>query len=247
MMNFIYLLSAMFAVMVLPFANIAQANDLEALLDLPAGHALLSVDATEMVEVEQDLLMARLEIEAENESSQALQNKINTLMAKAVETAKKVDGVKVSTQRYHVYQIDRSQGRETRRDMAWRGQQTLALQSLDKDAVLELVADLQELGLTTKSLSFTVSPALYEETKNDLLEKALEKLTTRAMRAANALGKDSAELVMINVEPSGQVNRPIVRAMGMAKMEMASDVAAPVAEAGESKISLTVNAHALIK
>ncbi|MCD8498074.1 MAG: SIMPL domain-containing protein [Alphaproteobacteria bacterium] len=231
------------------FSFPAAAQDLPTLLDIPPGQSLVNLSATERVEVDQDLLIANLQYEARNASSTALQDEINKTMSKAVETAKKVDSVKISTGSYYVYQYD-PDPQSPRNALEWRGSQSLQIKGKQADELLELVADLQEQGLSMQGLSYAVSPELMEETQNNMLEAALGKLKTKAERTAKALGKDSADLLNINVDIGGGVmyGRPM-----MARAEMAMDsavgmkMAAPVAEPGQSDITLTVSATALLK
>jgi predicted secreted protein len=233
----------------LTIATSAFAQDLPTLLDIPPGQSLVNLSATERVEVDQDLLIASLQYEAKNASSTALQDEINTKMAKAVEAAKKVASVKVATGSYYVYQYDPDPN-SARNTMEWRGSQSLELKGKKADDILKLVSDLQEMGLSMQGLNYSVSPDLMEETQNNLLEAALGKLKAKADRTAKALGKTSADLLNINVDMGGGVMyaRPM-----MARAEMAMDgaaapkMASPVAEPGQSDVTLTVSATALLK
>lgn len=228
-------------------ATPAYAQDLPTLLDIPAGQSLVNLSATERVEVDQDLLIASLQYEADNKDSAALQNEINTKMAKAVETAKKVASVKITTGGYYVYQYDPDPNTE-RNDMEWRGSQSLQIKGKKADDLLKLVGELQALGLSMQGLNYTVSPELMEETHNSLLEAALTKLKTKAERTAKALGKTSADLLNVNVDSGGQM---YAQPMMAARMDMAAGamekMASPVAEPGQTDVTLTVNATALLK
>lgn len=224
-----------------------QAQDYQTVLDIPAGHTLVNLSATERQTVNQDLLIAHLRYEARNEDPGALQNDVNEKITAALNQAKNFKNVKASTQSYNVYANDENTGRPgeaTRR--VWMGQQGLELKSLKADELLKLTGDLQSLGLAMSDLSFTVSPETLEETQSAMLESALGKLKAKAERTAKALGKSSAELLQVNVDNGGFYPQPVMM-RGMAKMEMAADMASPVAQSGESDITLTVSAQALLK
>ena len=79
------------------------------------------------------------------------------------------------------------------------------------------------------------------------MEDALDQLQTRANRAAKALGKTTAELKEVTVQgqniPYAKTSFRNTMAMDVAESAMA----APVAEAGESTLTLTVSARALLK
>ena len=223
------------------------AQDYKTLLDLPEGATLINVAATERVEVEQDLLIATLRYEAENESAKELQNDVNALMSKALDMAKKVSSIKAATQQYNVYQYDRSRGKGARRDYVWKGQQGLQIKGKKADDLLELVGDLQEMGLAMNGLSYTVSPELLEDTRNNMLEAALTKLRAKADRTAKALGKKKTEFLQVNIDHGGY-QPPIMRHARMEMATMSADaMSAPVAAPGESQITLSVSAQALIK
>jgi predicted secreted protein len=233
------------------FARPALAQEMQTQFTFPEGATMVSLSATERVEVSQDLLTAQLSYESENQSAANLQDEINKVMKQAVDTAKKVSSVKVSTQSYQVYPQDyapdpvKSPGKTVRQ---WRGSQSLLLKSKAPADLLALTGKLQELGLNVTALYYSISPELMEETQNSLLEAALGKLKTKAERTAKALGKAKADLLNVAVDTGGyQPPVPMMASGVMMKAEMARDAAPPVAEAGQSDITLTVSANALIK
>lgn len=233
----------------------AHAQDLKTVLDIPEGATLISLAATERVEVEQDLLIAHLSYEAENKDPAKLQEEINKIMTKALAEAKAVKTVKVSTLGYQVYPYDYNPdprplqpGEQPKLERKWRGSQTLMLKGKASDDLLNLVGKLQALRLNVSNLSYTVSPELMEETQNIMLESALRKLKTKAERTAKALGKSQSNLLNVNVDVGGFAPPPYYGGAVMMKAEAASaDMAPPVAAPGQSDITLTVNAQALIR
>jgi len=243
-MRFIALAATLAA---LTFVPGARAQDYQTILDIPAGQTLVNLSATERVEVEQDLLVATLQYESQDKDPRALQDRINEIMKKAVAAAKTYPDVKVSTQQYYVYQNEQydNEGRPTVKN--WRGQQGLQLESKQADALLKLTGELQAMGLVMSNLNYTLSQDLLEKTQESLLEAALKKLQSKAIRAAAALGKTKADLLEVNVDMGGghypQPMPMMAReaSMGMAKMD------APVADPGESDITLTVSARAMLK
>ncbi len=228
--------------LLLVFAWPANAQDYKTVLDVPEGATLVSLSATERVEVEQDLLVAQLKYEAENANPKALQDEINRAMKKAVDAAKKVKSVKVSTQQYYVHEYRR----DKHAPKIWKGSQGLMIKGKTADELLELTGKLQEMGLTMSGLSYALSPELLEETRDNLLEVALKKLQAKAARTAKALGKTSADLLQVNVDMGGGT-RPQMMRSSMAMSEGIAASAAPVAAPGQSDITLSVNAQALVK
>ncbi len=220
----------------------AQVED--PILTLPDGQVILNISATERREVEQDLLVATLSYVATNRDARALQNEINTAMKKAVDLARKEEKVKVNTGSYQVYEQTDPRTKEKK----WRGSQSLTLKSKDADAVLELAGKLQEMKLTMNGLSYMLSPETAADIHDSLMEDALARLQRRADRAAKALNKSSAELREVNTQGGGIPYQQVRHRGAVMEMAMASDaMAAPVAEAGETTITLTVSARAILK
>ena len=239
------------------FSAPVLAQDYQTVLDIPEGSTLVSLSATERVEVDQDLLVASLRYETENKDAKKLQSDINEIMKQALAKAKSVASVKVATQQYYVYPYDYDPnpqpiqpGEAPRKlERTWRGQQGIEIKGKNADDLLTLVSALQELGLAMNGLNYTVSPELLEETRESLLETALTKLKSKADRTAKALGKTQSDLLQINVDIGGYYPQPMMARMDMAggaEMAMAK-MDAPVAAPGQSEVTLTVSAQAMLK
>ncbi len=240
-------LSALVMNAVLVSQGMAESKDPVFLLS--ADESLLHISATETRKVAQDLLIATLSIEAEDTSNKVVQNKINTAMAAALKAAKPYQKVKAITQGYRVHQFDRNAGRKERtRDMAWKGKQSVMLKSKDAKELLELAGKIQESGFVMVGLNYTLSPEVAAEVQDEMLEEALEKLTSRAQRAAMALGKSDAQLKEINATDDYAPRQPARnRGIMMASMAADSEMAAPVASPDETTITMRVKAKALLK
>lgn len=241
-MRYLWLLLMASFVAIFPH-HTAQADDDELLLALPEGHVVLHISATERQDVAQDLLIATLNYEATHRSSKDLQNDINTVMAKAVARAKEDESVKTRTGAYNVYQFTEPRTKEQK----WRGQQRLSLESKDSETLLTLAGDLQELGLTMNGLSYMLDPKLAVSTQDGLMEAALKQLQARADLAAKALGKSTAELRDVRVQSAGTPVPRIHKQRTMMLESASASMAPPVAEGGETTISMTVSARALLK
>lgn len=223
----------------------ASAQVEDPILSMPDGQVILNINATERREVNQDLLIANLSYVATNTDARALQDEINKAMANAIKAIKKVESVKVNTGAYQVYETMDPRTKEKK----WQGQQSLTLKSKNSEALLKLAGELQDMKLNMNGLSYTLSPETAVEIQDSLMEDALKQLQTRANRAAKALGKSTAELRDVNVQGGDVPYQPMPYGRGvMMAMDMAeSKMAAPVAESGETTITLTVNARAILK
>ncbi len=219
----------------------------------PEGHTLVNLSATENKVLKQDLLVATMRIEVSDLKPAVVQQKINETMAKALAAAKKYDTLKVETGSYSLYEyqdpiVDEKTGEVKGHKKEWRGQQMMTIQSMDGESVLKATGEIQELGFVMNDLQYTLAPETAEKERDALVILALKKLKVKAADVAKALDKSGYELADVTVDnaPPPPV-MPYARAM---KMEMAADAAGmapPSAAAGETTVSLTVNARVLLK
>lgn len=224
-----------------------MAQDVMKAVPLPIGQTLLNISATERLQVPQDLLIASLRIEKTGPDAKAVQNDVNTLMKAAADKAKAVTGVKVSTGGYYVYEETPQPTKEIPKPKkSWRASQSLEIKGTGADDILKLSGELQDMGLLMGGLNYTLSPEKMDEVKDSMMESALAKLKTRAERAAKAMNKASTELIEVNVEANDMIQSPRPMMYAMAKSDSA-EMAAPTAEPGETEITLTVSAKALLK
>jgi predicted secreted protein len=209
---------------------------------LPEGQTLITLSVTERVQVEQDTLIATLRVERDHRDAVALQSEINAAMAQALETAEGDEAVKVSTGYYSVYQYNTSpQG--GRNNEVWRGSQSLTLEGQDAAKILALAGEIQEQGFLMSELSYVLSTARADEVRDSLMESAIARATANVERAARAMGKTDVDIAVLDVDAALGYAQPMMMARGVAMDAM--EMAAPVAEAGESEVSLTVRVQAV--
>lgn len=247
---------AVLMIMALPIlAPHAFAQEADGLKLPPPGTTVMNLSATETQKVPQDLLVASLRIEADEASAAAVQAKINEAMQFAVAQAKKEADVKVTTGAYSVYPYDPAPPQPQpqpyqmgeQRPMRWRGSQSLDLKSLKPDPVLNLAAAMQEKGFAMNNLGYMLSPEKYESIQDDLLVRALGKLRAKADLAARTLDKKSYDMLNVDLSPSGQVYPMYARGEMAMGAVMDKGIQPPVAEAGETDVSLTVSARVLLR
>jgi predicted secreted protein len=231
---------------VLAFSGTAALAQTEfALGTLQPGQILLNLSATEQRDVAQDTLNASLQYSAQGRDRTELQDEVNTAMRKALDILEDASGVEYFTTQYQVYIVEA--GRPSRTDVespVWRAQQEVALTSMDSNALLEVMGQLQAAGLIVTGQYYSLSTELYEEVASDLMQAALAKLQGRANEAAAGLGKRSAELVEVSLDGS-----PNFAFRERAVYAMAADAAAvapPVAVPGETQVSMTVSARVVL-
>lgn len=220
----------------------------------PAGTTIVNLSVTERTKLTQDTLNASLRYELDGGSANEIQDKINKAIADAVTESKKYSDVKTTTGGYYVYAYDQNQtidprtGQPISTTKKWRGTQTIDLESKNSTQLLELAGKIQTLGFIMNGLTYSLSPEKAETVRDDLMQKALRNLGAKAKIAQSALGKGNYDIIDVNIDGSAPPVYPMYKTM--ARMEMAqaaSDVQAPTAEAGESEVTMTVNARVLLK
>ena len=223
------------------FALPVSAQDINL---LPEGQTLITLSVTERVSVEQDTLIATLRIERQNRNAQTLQREINAAMEEALNESESVTNVKVSTGYYSVYQTNTApQG--GRPDQVWQGSQSITLEGKDAQSLLELAGEIQGMGFVMNNLSYTLSTERADEVRDGLMESAISRARANAERAAAAMGKTEVDIATLDIDAALGYSQPVMMARGMAMDSM--EKASPVAEAGESEVSLTVRIQAVAK
>lgn len=209
---------------------------------LPAGQTLITLSVTERISVEQDLIIASLRIEAEDSDASVVQNRINTVMARALQQARGVAEVSQSTGYYNIYQYER-QPQGGRAESLWRGSQSLTLQGKDAQVLLALTGQLQAMGFVMNELSYQLSTELADEVRDSLMEAAITRATEKAERATTALGKSRFDIAVLDLDTSSDYSAPV---MMRAMADSASpEMAPPSAEPGETEVTLTVRIQAV--
>lgn len=212
---------------------------------LPEGQTLITLSVTERVSVQQDTLIAILRIERQNRDAQTLQREINAAMAKALDESEGVESIKVSTGYYSVFQINTApQG--GRPDQVWQGSQSITLEGKDAQRLLELAGNMQGMGFVMNNLTYTLSTERADEVRDGLMESAISRARANAERAAQAMGKTEVDIATLDIDAAMGYAQPVIMARGMA-MDAMAEKASPVAEAGESEVSLTVRVQAVAK
>lgn len=215
-------------------------------LPLPEGQTLITLTVTERTRVGQDTLTADLRIEVDDRDPAVVQNRINTAMAEALEMTSGRDDVSVATGYYSIYQYNRSPT-GNRADEMWRGSQNITLESLDSAQVLELAGELQAKGFLMNQLSYSLSTERADEVRDSLMEAALARAQQKAERAGRALGKTDVELATVDIDTQSGGYAPPVMMRAMADTGSSMEMAAPVADAGETEVTLTVRVQAVAR
>jgi len=238
------LLKSLSLFMALTFIAVnSQAQNPFNLDTLQAGQLMLNLTTNETTTVELDTLNVSMHFSAQGRDSTDLQAEVNRVIREARDILKDTDNIDYVIQQYNVYIIQ--DGRPNRNDPTWRAQQGIRMSSINSEALLVMTARLQKAGLVVSNMNFSLSSAKLEEVTRELMDTALRQLQSRADSAAATLGKSRADLVEVTLNEGQNFfgGRPMM-AMEMRAMDAAMPV--PVAEPGESQVSVSINARALL-
>lgn len=228
-------------------APLSQAQNQLSLGELQSGQLALNLSLTEQRQVDQDTLNASLQYVAQGRDRRELQNEVNEAMASVLELLRETPDIEFNTGFYQVHIVQA--GRPGRADVespVYRAQQNVQLQSKDSTLMLELTGKLQEMGLVLNGLHYSLSREEHARVESELLQTALKNLQARAEDAAAALGKGSAELVEVSMDASPFITGARMYAPRAVMSAMDAEMAPPVADPGQSTVSVSVSARAVL-
>lgn len=215
--------------------RLLTAAILMALAQPAAAATVLHLSETAHVSVRPDELVASLSLDGTAATPVAAQAQVNAGIGKALDQAKAVQGVTVSTGFYRVWQTVKPANE-------WHASQQIELrQNGDGAALLKLVGTLQAQGLALQQLGWQVAPETARRAQADATRAALGALRGRAEAAAEILGLRFVSFRQVNLEPGRPAPVPFPRAMAMAAAE---PMPPPNAEAADVDIEATVSADA---
>lgn len=220
----------------------------------PAGTTILQLTSSARESVVQDRIEATLRYELESKSATDVQDRINKAMKAALASAQSYKTVQTQTGGYYVYSYNKNTvvnpatGLPFKEETVWRGSQSITLKGADSASLLDLAGKIQSAGFVMGGLEYSVSPEKSEAVNARLTLEALTKLQDKANQAAKALGKTKADLLDVSMDGGVPAYQPKYAMAMMARASNgAMEAAAPVAAPGETEVTMTVSARALLK
>ncbi|WP_170985028.1 SIMPL domain-containing protein [Roseomonas sp. AR75] len=183
-----------------------------------------------------DEVVATLRAEARAGTAAAAQEAVNRAVTGAVERARAVQGVRVSTGGYWTNRVD--EGR------AWQAAQQVTLRSGDGAALLGLAGTLQGQGLAMSSLHWQLTRETERAAREEASRLALDGLRRRAAAVAEQLGLVMVGLKEVRIDVPERMPRPAPMAMAA---RSASAAPPPVAVAEDVVVQATVQAVVVLR
>jgi len=196
---------------------------------------VVNLQASASLEVETDTMLASIAVEAEHYDPAVLAEQINQKMSWALKTAAPFKTVKVKGGQYTSHQLYNK-----RIFKAWRGIQTITLESKDSEDLGKLIGLLQK-ELLIKSLRYQVSEEKLNATKQLLTKQAIADFKAQAQTITNEFDKNMYLVHQINIHSNNQ-HRPVYYAKSRMLSSSATDEAAPAnLQQNTSTIQVNVN------
>lgn len=206
----------------------------------PLTYNRIHLSAAASVEVENDLKVADLFSKHQDTSSVKVSDMVNRDIKWAVAIAKE-QGVEVRTLGYSTNPLyERTQKTYNQNKIVgWTATQSIQIKSKNSELLGDVIGILQQ-KLKMRSLSYQVSKSRQNETKANLVDKAIASFVKRSQKISQGFGLNSYRLVNININTNSNHPRPPVyrgKAMMMAADAMVESAAI---ESGTSEITVNV-------
>ncbi len=201
----------------------------------------ISLSVNRSGDLKNDILVAVLYAEREDEQAAKASKEVNRLIRQGVERARSEPGVKVQTLTYStqpIYAKLPGYSGGGRRISGWRVRQSLRLECRNSEQLSALLEELQE-GLAVSSIGYSASAETVQQHEAELTREAIAAFRERAELIRQAMGSKGYRLVQMNISANG--NRPQPYPVQVAAMEMKS-AEAPALEAGTRSLSVNINA-----
>lgn len=181
-------------------------------LALPASaQTILSLTSSGSATTSPDEVVAQFEIQATKPTASAAQQMVNQEVAKALSTARSVQGITVTTSNYDTYST--TPDRQTK--PSFTAQQTLTLVQSAADGIpgksfSDVLAKLQSDGLLLTTLKGDLSATGQQKLQQQAVHNALLQLNEDAKTIAATLNQKVVTLKSLNVDMGGGVVPPIL-------------------------------------
>lgn len=215
---------------VLTLATAAQADE--------PRYNQVSLRAEVSHEIAHDLMQVTLYSEAQDADPAALGAQITRNLNKALEQARKAEGVKVALGSRNSYPLyDEKRQKIT----GWRERGEVRLESADFAALSKLSGEMLQ-NMSMGNMSFSIADKTRKAEEDKLIKEAVDAFKARAQLATEALGGSGYKLVSLNLNTSGFQPPMMMRAKGAMMMDSAPT---PEIKGGSSQV--TVNADGAIE
>ncbi len=199
---------------------------------------VFSLHSEASAEVDNDLMIATLMVEAEDRDPAVLASKVNSAMSWAVNVLRPFGALKTKTRDYQTY--PRYDSSKNRKLIGWRASQSIQIETDDFEAAGKAIQKLQE-RLQVKGIQLAAKPETRAAAADELINKALSTFKKRATLVQRNMGATGYKILDVNIQ-SDQPNRPMydMAAVQYENMRSSAMVSEPAIEAGTSRVSVQI-------
>ena len=223
----------------LVIASLGWGSQSYAQVDEPQSiYNVYSLHSEASVEVDNDLMIATLTVEAEDKDAAVLASKINSSMSWAVNALRPYGALKTKTRDYQTYpRYDTSKNRKL---IGWRANQSIQIETDDFEAAGKAIQKLQE-RLQVKGIQLAAKPETRTAAADKLIIEALSAFKKRATLIQRTMGATGYKVMDVNIQ-SDQPASPMYDSAprGIEMMRSSARVAEPSIEAGTSRVSVQI-------
>lgn len=176
---------------------------------------------------------------AEGVSPQAVANEINIKMQAAIRALKAYPEVITQTNQYNIRPIYKKQVISH-----WRGQQSLVLSIENKPGLIGILTKIQPY-LAYQSMQFGISDSVKKQVMTQLTDQAIQSYRNQAKRIANNFQASSFRILETRISSANGFS-PQPRFARSEMAMVASDMAAPSVQVGQSKLNVTITGTLLL-
>lgn len=204
------------------------------------GYNQIRLSAEGSREVANDLMRAQMYVTQTGTDPHALADQVNRVLNAAKQTAEACEAVRVQSGNYNTQPLHRyNDATGETVQTGWQISAGLMLESKDFRQLSELIGRLQgdmQLG----QVDFAASPALQQQTENDLMVEAIRAFNTRAEIVGQTLGASEHLLKEMAVQTNSRGRSYPRMAVALAAGGPA-EVETPQFNEGTSTVSITVS------
>lgn len=203
----------------------------------PSQYNVFRLASSATLEVDNDLMLASLYIEAQDKDPAVLAQKINSTMTWATNILRPLIGIAVKTRDYQTY--PRYENYQSRRLIGWTARQSIELETDNFTAAGKAIQKLQE-KLSVQGIRLSVKPETRRKAEDLLIEKALNSFKDRARLVQQNMNAMKFSILELDLQTHGQAGAYQDDRMMVAQSSRSVE-SAPAIEGGTTTIRVQAN------
>lgn len=208
----------------------------------PEEKNVVTLEATATKDVEQDFVTVYLENNQQDLNNEKLKENLTKQTKEGIAFLKKnitdKDDITPQTSSFNIYPV---YDHDQKNLKGWEGRSSIMITGKSVNKILDLSTQISDFNI--KNVSFSVSPQLYDDNRDTIIESAIEKFKNQADLVARNFGMKKYTIKNINIRYNDDGIRPMP-VMRLAVASMKADRVENGSEAfssGKATISATVN------